>query len=242
VASMAVPGSGKGVGVQGRRLLWVAPPPLPTSDVGTLPSARAGANTARLPVNRRLRMSQDTAQDPPSILRLGSAPAKSACVGAARTRGAGRAGGGAKGSGATRSPNNVEDLFAHVTAMVRGVASPREPAASPQGLYFGGTAVKLHPAEELRTPPPARLHSHRQRPSTTSPKGLLRSSSVGVLNRSGGSATLRTWAEDRRARAIERSKRREAEEVGRSRHYAVNLVKKMQETALCAKFIAEGAK
>jgi len=198
------PGAVRGVGVQGRRLLWVAGPPIANPEVGALPSARTQVQPARLPVNRRLGLGQPPDQDAPRLVRLSSAPAKPLSVrGIVRKGGAGGPRGGCNDGGATRSPNNVEDLFAHVTAMVRGVASPREPEASPNGLYFGGTAVKLHkhPAsEELRTPPSARLNSHRLRPSTTSPNVVLRSSSVGVLNRGGGTATMRSWSEDRRWR------------------------------------------
>jgi hypothetical protein len=159
---------------------------------------------------------------------------------------------------AVRSPNNVEDLFAHVTAMVRGVAIGQDGGDDDEedevGRYLGSNSNKscLPLPSSPRgkhagfQQPPMRVGSSPVRPSTTSATMLMNRSQSLVMAGcglpGGGGRRFVVPArlnQERMRKAEERAHKRECDELARSRSYAKNWVQRMQENALCANFMKD---
>jgi hypothetical protein len=217
----------------------------------TLPSNRATISAARL----------GTA--PAKVRRPTSLAAAGLAVDAARGPREWRSKKSAQSSPhAVRSPNNVEDLFAHVTAMVRGVAIGQDEDEDEDqdedegGRYLGSNSNKpcLPSPSSSSTSgkyagfqqPPMRVGSSPVRPSTTSSAVLMNRSQSLVLAGCGlpGGGGRRfvvpaRLSQERMRKAEERAHKRECDELARSRSYAKNWVQRMQENALCANFMKD---
>lgn len=224
------------------------------------PAARRQLNFAEPPPSNRSTFSATrlgtapvTARQPPSLAAAGLA------VDAARGSREWRRSPSSKSmvkssssSPAVRSPSNVEDLFAHVTAMVRGVAIDDGGGEGEDGRYLGSSPRKpcipspwsRQHAESPQSP--KRVSSSPARPSTTSSAVLMNRAQSLVLagcGLPGGGgrrfAMTGRLQDERRRKAEEREAKRKCDELARSRSYAKNWVQRMQENALCANFMKD---